>query len=439
MKNRKLTAALLLLMAAATPGAQAETLRVGRDDCRSMALRHSEELKKADNAVRQAELDVKIARTSYLPKFDGSATGIYMTPDIDMMGSKLQVKGAYMAGIQLVQPIYAGGKITAGNKLARIGRDVAGEQRRMCRMDVIADADNAYWTYIAVLDKVRLLEDYKNMVDTLYSQTEVAVEAGMAMGNDLLRIGSKRSEIIYQMQKAANGAELCRMSLCNIIGADPGTEIVPADSLPDCMAPGDLTVDIASRPELHLLQHQIDTSRQQVNMTRGDFLPTVGLSLGYNYYGNIKLKGMVDAGGGMYVPFSQENKGGIGMGVLSVSIPLFHWGEGMKKVKKARLAVDNAILDLEHTRSLLDLEARQAAANLTDGWNMIEAARTALDQSAENLRVMRDRYDEKVSPLSDLLDAQTQWRQARSNMIEAATQYQIYQTAWLRANGRLGD
>ncbi|MBP3589999.1 MAG: TolC family protein, partial [Muribaculaceae bacterium] len=122
MKNRKLTAALLLLMAAATPGAQAETLRVGRDDCRSMALRHSEELKKADNAVRQAELDVKIARTSYLPKFDGSATGIYMTPDIDMMGSKLQVKGAYMAGIQLVQPIYAGGKITAGNKLARIGR-----------------------------------------------------------------------------------------------------------------------------------------------------------------------------------------------------------------------------------------------------------------------------------------------------------------------------
>ena len=127
------------------------------------------------------------------------------------------------------------------------------------------------------------------------------------------------------------------------------------------------------------------------------------------------------------------------MGVLSVSIPLFHWGEGMKKVKKARLAVDNAILDLEHTRSLLDLEARQAAANLTDGWNMIEAARTALDQSAENLRVMRDRYDEKVSPLSDLLDAQTQWRQARSNMIEAATQYQIYQTAWLRANGRLGD
>lgn len=434
-RYRKLT--LLTALALTLTPATAETLRLTRDDCREMALRHSEELKKADNSVKQAELDRKIAQTAYLPKLDGSATGLTMLPDIDMMGAKMQMHGMYMAGIQLVQPIYAGGKITAGRKLAGIGRDVAEEQRRMCRVDIIADTDNAYWTYIAVRDKVGLMEKFKSMIDTLYDQTAVAVDAGMAIGNDLLRIEAKRSEIVYQLQKARNGAELCRMSLCNTIGADRDALIIPLDTMPGYTAPDVLTVDISDRPELHLLEKQVEAAQQQVKMTRGDFLPTVGLSLGYTYYGNIKLKGMADLGDGNYMPYTQHLHDGIAMGMLAVSIPLFHWGEGIKKVKKAKLNVENARLDLDRSRRLLDLEAQQAATNLIDGWNLIGSARTAMDQATENLRVMRDRYDESVSPLTDLLDAQTQWHQARSNMIEALAQYQIYQTSWLRATGKL--
>lgn len=414
-----------------------QELRLTKNECREMALRNSEDLKKAVNATRQSNLDMKIAETAYLPKIDGSATSIFMAPDIDMMGAKMQNKGTYMAGLQLIQPIYAGGKITAGRKLAGIGKDVADEQLNMCRMDIIADVDNAYWTYIAVRDKVKLMETYRNMIDTLYEQTKVAVEAGMVIENDLLRITAKRSEITYQLQKAENGAELCRMSLCNLIGTGFDTQIVPLDTMPVCNEPGVLNADITSRPEYHLLEKQVEAARQQVNMTRGDFLPTVGLSIGYNYYGNIKLKGMADVGDGVYMPYTKNISDGIFMGVLSVSIPLFHWGEGIKKVRKAKIEVENASLDLQNTSKLLDLQARQAATNLTDGWNMIKSAQIALEQATENLRVMRNLYDESMSPLTDLLDAQTQWQQAQSNIIEAVTQYQIYNTAWLRATGQL--
>ncbi len=435
MKRNKPILILAILLAATT--AWGQTLTIDRDECRRMALKHSENLKKAENGVAQAELDRKIARTAYLPKFDATASAMYMLPDIDMMGAKMQTHGAYLAGIQLVQPIYAGGKITAGRKLSDLGHDAAQKQLEISRMDVLNEADNAYWTYIAVRDKVRLMQSYIDMIDTLYSQTQTAVDAGMAMGNDLLRITAKRSELLYQKKKAENGAELCRQALCNVIGAEYDTAIEPTDTLPECAAPASLEYDITSRPEYRLLQLNVDVARQQVNMTRGDFLPTVGLSLGYSYYGNIKMKGMADLGDGNYYPYTQEYRDGIASGVLSVSIPLFHWGEGMKKVRKAKLSVDNAILDLNRNSDLLDLEVRQAATNLEDGWNMITSARLALDLATENLRVMQNRYDEAVSPLTDLLDAQTQWQQARSNMIEAATQYQIYQTAWLRATGRL--
>ena len=42
-----------------------------------------------------------------------------------------------------------------------------------------------------------------------------------------------------------------------------------------------------------------------------------------------------------------------------------------------------------------------------------------------------------MATLTDLLDAQTQWQQAESNLIEAQTQYRIYQTEYLRSTGRL--
>ena len=38
-----------------------------------------------------------------------------------MMGMDLRMRGMYMAGITLTQPIYTGGKITAGKRMARIG------------------------------------------------------------------------------------------------------------------------------------------------------------------------------------------------------------------------------------------------------------------------------------------------------------------------------
>lgn len=413
-----------------------QPLRISLSECREMALTHSEELQQADNTIQQAKLDRKIAATAYLPKIDGAATGAYMLPDIDMMGMELSMRGTYMAGLSLTQPIYAGGKITTGNRLARIGEEVASEQYRMKRMDVIADADNAYWTYIAVGCKIRMLESYKAQMDTLHKQTETALSAGLATENDLLRIEAKRSEISYQLQKVKNGADLCRMSLCRIVGADFNTQIEAVDTTFIISRPGQLDPDIASRPELHLLEKQVAAGKEQIRMARADMLPTVGLGLSYMYYGNVKLNSMVDVGG-TKVPFSQEFRDGIGMAVLSVKIPIFHWGEIHKKVRKAKYELKNAELDLQKNTKLLNIEVQQAIRNVQDGYELINTAEKGLQQADENLRVMRNRYVASMAPLTDLLDAQSQWQQAESNLIEAQTQYKIYETEYLRATGAL--
>lgn len=434
MKIKYLLCAVLLTGAAAR--AQ-EPLPLTLAECRERALAHSEELQQADLRLEQARLDRRIAATAALPRIEGSATGAYVVPDIDMMGMEMRMRGTYMAGLTLTQPIYAGGKIAAARRMARIGEEVVGEQRRMTRMEVLVEADNAYWTLVAVEGKVRMLESYAAQMDTLCTQTTAAVESGMAIENDRLRVEARRSEIDYQLQKARNGADLCRMSLCRVIGVGGDIRPVPTDTLFRPSAPGELRADLEARPELRMLEQQVAIGEQQIRDARSAMLPTAGLSLGYTYYRNIKLQSMVDAGGGTYVPYTQEFRDGLGLAMVAVKIPIFHWGESRKKVRKARFELQHAQLDLQKNTRLMTLEVEQAIRNVEDGYRMIRTAELALSQAEENLRVMRNRHAAQMAPLTDLLDAQSQWQQAASNRIEAQTQYRIYETEYLRATGRL--
>lgn len=436
MKKNLAILTAMTLLGIAEAEAQ-ERLPLSQAECRQMALAHNEDLQQADNALRQAELDKAIAFTAYLPKFEGSVSAAYLLPDIDMMGSELRLRGTYMAGVNLTQPLYAGGKIIASNKLARIGRDCAAENQRKTRMQVIADADNAYWTLTAVDRKVRMLETYNNQMEALHKQVGTSLTVQMATENDLLRINTKRSEIRYQLQKARNGEELCRLALCNVLGASLETDILPTDTVIGISAPAQLDENIQLRPELKLLEKQVEAEQQQIKVARAGILPTIGLTAGYSYYGNMKLHGMAADGTGNYIPYTQEFKDGYTIAMASVSIPLFHWGEGLKKVKKARLNLRNAQLDLQQNTRLLSIEVRQAVRNLSDGYNLVETADLGRRQADENLRVMQNRYAASMCTLTDLLDAQSQWQQAQSNQIEAQTQYKIYETEYLRATGKL--
>ena len=434
--KREILTAICIISALPALTAQ-ERLTLTYEQCREMALEKSEELLQAKNRVHQAELDNKIASTAYLPSVSGSAIGAYILPDFDMTGMELRMRGTYMAGLSLTQPVYTGGRINAGKRMAKIGEEVAGEQLRMTRMEIIVEVCNSYWSYVAIGEKVKMLESYVAQMDTLYDQVSTAVKAGMATENDLLRVEAERSNIRYQLQKASNGKDMCRMSLCRLTGADPGTAIEAADTVIATCVVQNLATGIEKRPELKMLQGQVGVVEQQLRMARADILPTIGSSIGYTYFGNIKMNGYTDAGGGTMVPYSKEFREGMGTAMLSISIPVFHWGEGRKKVRKARFELENAQLELEKNRKLLSLEAEQAASNLEESVFMIETAIAGVKHADENLRVTRNRYGAAMATLAELLDSQSQWQQAKSNLIEAKTQYKIYETQYLRATGAL--
>ena len=328
-----------------------EGLPLSLQDCRRLALEQNEKIKTASNAVNKAKLDRQIAFAQYLPKVDGSFTLAHMTSidllDQDFIGLSLQTRGTYLAGISVTLPLYVGGQITSANRLASIGQTVSLEQQRKTRMQVIADVDNAYYTLIAVHSKVQMLEAYALQMQELYDQVKLATNVQMATENDLLRVATKQNEVSYQLQKARNGEQLCGLALANVIGTDLEQTIIPTDTVLSVAPVSQLSEDFSTRPDLLLLQQQVKANEVLVKKSRSNYLPTVALVGRYSHYNNLKLKGDLILPNSNSLGFNHTFSGGNPMALLSVSLPIFHWGAELKKVKKAKLDLNDAKLQLQ--------------------------------------------------------------------------------------------
>lgn len=404
--------------------------------CKEMALQSDEDIKIGENRVTQSGLDKGVARAAYFPKIDGMASAFYLTPNSSMGDlMELQMRGVYLAGFSLTQPIYTGGKIINANKLADVGREVAREQLEATRMDVITEAEKSYWMYVAVLAKIDMIKAYMTQLDSIYSYTASAYELGFTSELNLKRVDTRRSELQYRLRQAESGADLCRMALCRIIGVADTCDISPSERLDDSMPSALSFQGIEDRPELHLAQKNVEAKKYDVKMTLADYLPTIGLQLGWNAFGNLKMKSFVEGPDGNYYPYTSTTDYRGFVGAVSLSVPIFHWGEGYKKVKKAKIEVENAELALEKNRKLMELQAHQAYSNFTDGLDLVSSAEKAFEEAQENLELMQMQYETGLMTLTDLLEAQSQWHTSYSNLIEAKAQYRINRVEYLRSVG----
>ena len=471
MENGKLLGIIVFLLMPAMMQAQSDTIVLSLEQCRERALKASETMEIQHNKSKQADLTRQAVMTNFFPSIEGMGIGAY-TPDIHIpdegnspLSIDIRMRGAYMAGFQLTQPIFAGGKIINGYRLSKVGKEAAAEQERMTRGQVLAEVDNTYWTLVAVLSKVQLLDEYALQLDTLIDQISAGVAVGMMTEYDLMRVKSARSSIDYQQRRVRNGAYMCRLALCQQIGMDPDSAyLMPQTELSAIRYDlSSIDTDLSARPEIRLMDYQLKAQKLQLKMTVGDYLPTLGLMATYAWFGNMHLHEEMNlnlspftnalaAFGAAIGPaaaalppvpnaYHQEKEMNIDghrpFVLLALKVPLTKWTEGAFQIKKAQLDIRNTELEKQKNTELMRLEVQKAIRNLDESEGLIASAQTALDAATEQLRIMRDRYEVHLSPLSDLLDAQSKWQQAESDYIEARTQQLIYYTEYLRVTGKL--
>ena len=122
-----------------------------------------------------------------------------------------------IAGIQAIQPVFMGGQIINGNKLAKVGMEASNLQKRTSRNQVLLTSEQYYWQIVTLKEKQHTLDAVSEMLRSLEKDATVAIKAGVAMRNDLLQVQLKQNEIESDKIKLQNGLELSRMVLAQYV------------------------------------------------------------------------------------------------------------------------------------------------------------------------------------------------------------------------------
>ncbi|WP_308278862.1 TolC family protein, partial [Prevotella sp.] len=344
---------------------------------------------------------------------------------------KTDTRQMYAISVMVTQPIYMGGAITAANKMAQIGEELAQNNIEMSTQKTLHDIDQAYWTVVSVKHKKRLAESFLEVVKKLDEDVKKMIKEGVATRADGLKVDVKVNEAEMALTQAENGLVLSKMLLCQLCGLNVDSDITLADEDAENLAamgsdePANRQVAMENRPELKMLQNSLDLSRQSTKVVRAAFMPQVLMTGGY-----------LASNPNVYNGFERKLSGVWNVGVM-VRVPLWNWMEGTYKVRASKIASAMVELEKDDIAEKIELQVSQSQFKVKEANRRLAMATKNVENADENLRCANLGFKEGVIQTTDVMAAQTAWLQAQSQKIDAEIDVKLSQVNLRKALGVL--
>ena len=166
-----------------------------------------------------------------------------------------------------------------------------------------------------------------------------------------------------------------------------------------------------------MLDKQVEAANLQKKMAVGQQLPTVAVGAGYNYH------------------TLMDNAQHFGMVFATVSIPISDWWGGSHAIKRRKIEQQKAREQLTDQAELLKIRMQNAWNGVEESYQQLLLAKRSIQQAEENLRLNQDYYRAGTTKMSDLLDAQLLYQQARDKHTDAFAEYQNKLLEYKHATG----
>ncbi len=325
------------------------------------------------------------------------------------------------ASLSVTQTIYDFGRRDARQRQAQANLDAVGAGIRSQEQEVSLQVIEAYFGVLegekfvlTAEEELRSMEEHRRVAQALY-------ENGVVTRNDLLqaevRLASSRQKLLMARNQVTN----LYLRLNFLIGMPPETRqqlIEPpiVQTKPETAA--DLNAALQNRPDLMALQRQLDASDQQVRENKAAFYPELFARLSLDYLENEKVR-----------------EQSIYAAMIGMKINLFD-GFATTAVRDKAVAARARIqqqLRMAEQQARLEIATSQNDLQVAD--ERITVTRETIRQGEENLRINKDRYQERVGTATDVLDAQSLLTQARTEHYQAVYDFQV---ARARLNKALG-
>jgi len=429
---------LCLIMAVAGFAQEPDTTRLSVQDCIDMALENNIELKNSQLEIDKAKATKDQARAEYFPTVSAQSLAFdAVNPmfsigieDIEnaeirqllytfyaeyghLLGLEKEysfIQNGVLFNAMVTEPLYVGGRIRNGNKLASLGIDAAETQTKMKEDEVRLQTETLYWQIVSLQEKVTTLDQLDQLLDTLDKDLTGAIEAGLAMPTDQYKLRVKQNESQLNRKKLTDGITLLKMALAQYIGADWQTMML-TDTLGLEVEPSayfQVAADaVALRNESHLLDLSLQAEGLKKKMTFGEALPSL----------------LVGASASYHTIFRHNKPNAMVFAVLQV--PITDWYKTSIKMKKHDLDTEMAENTRRDLTEKMEMQTNQAWFNLEQSWLRISMARTALKDAEANLKITDDYYEAGLVALSDLLEAQTMLKLSRDEFTDSRVEYRI--------------
>ncbi len=323
-------------------------------------------------------------------------------------------------------PVYDAGQTSRRVHDARLDSQAAAQALERTSQEVIFNVINAYNDELLARESVRVAESAVEMSKADLNRAQNRQDQGQGIPSDVLSAKVQLAQAQEDLIRARNGVEIAQAALNVAMG-------LPEDAPGEIQ--GNLTVvtfeagalgerqqrALAKRPDYLEATLGAGKAKNQVGAARAEFLPKVSL----------------------FASWEEDNQtfaargGNNWMAGATLSFNLFDGGADRFRLAAARARERQAEAQQEEMAAGVRLQVRQAFLNLTSAGERVKVSRDSASQAEESLRILRNRYENGLATITDLLRTETMRTSAQKNHLSALYDYRLAFAALELATGEL--
>lgn len=387
--------------------AQPEILSLDR--CLEMASNNSQQIKAAAKEVEIAKAGVKEVTGGFWPKLDYSIIAlkaeepIYPYP-ISPYNLSTDYSGA---SVSLTQPLYLGGKLTSGVKLAKGQLNMALENERKTKQQLTFQVKQAFYQVWLAERMLKVAQSSYDNLEHHVEQIASFYQEGTVSKFELLRAKVQRDSLKPQLIAAQNGLKLAKLSMAVLIGfpkEQPYSVEYDSDKLQlpeEFKSVMEQVLESAyqNRPEMRQIKQVEAMHQYQMKLAESGYKP------------NVALIGQYQGGSLDYTP-SNWNNSKYWTLTLSITGNLFDGFSTPAKVSGAKENVELTTIQESGLRDQIRLDIEQSVQSIQESLEVIQANQSNINLAKESLELTQARFTEGMATTMDIIDSQLAMDQA---------------------------
>ncbi len=357
------------------------------------------------SGVEAAEQGIEWAKSKRLPDIDASLSVSYIGNALltDRNFSNAHGLSSPHFGnnfaLQAQQVVYAGGAITAGIKLAELGKRQAETGVRLTRQQARFIALSQYLDIFKTDNQIKVYEQNIALTRQLLADIKEKQEQGMALKNDITRYELQMESLKLGLTALRNSRSILNHQLCNTLGMSQDETIVP-DSAIIAGTYGNegeaywQNVGASKSPLLEQASNAILIAEQNEKIAKSDQLPKVAIVAADNFDGPITFE----------IPPIDKNLNVwyVGVGVKYSLSSLF---KSNKRIRQAAVETRQAREAHAQQAERVNNDVQAACVRYRQSYVELETQQKSVELARQNYEVVSSRYLNQMALVTDMVDA----------------------------------